>query len=233
MPLFVVTGASQGIGRAIAEAFAREPAAHLVLLARNEQNLQETAVRCRNAGAEARIYPCDVTDEAAVARVAGEVVGRWGAPDVLVNNAGAFTPGTVHDTPVSDFREQLEINLTSAYIVTRAFLDAMVTRKSGSIFYLASVASIRAYPSGVAYGTAKHGLLGLARAVREETKAHGIRVTALLPGATYTPSWEGVDLPEDRFMPAGDVATLVRDIYHLSGRSVVEEILFRPQLGDI
>jgi short-subunit dehydrogenase len=117
--------------------------------------------------------------------------------------------------------------------VTQAFLDAMLERGKGHFFFMGSVASIRAYPGGVAYCAAKHGLLGLARVVREELKGEGLRVTTLLPGATYTPSWEGSELPEDRFMPPEDIAQTVVDAWQLSSRSVVEEILLRPQEGDV
>src|SRR5690606_11955336 len=89
-----------------------------------------------------------------------------------------------------------------------AFLNEMMDRRSGHLFYMCSVASIHAYPRGVAYGAAKHGLLGLARAVREETREHGVRVTAVLPGATYTRSWAGSGLPEERIMPALATASL-------------------------
>jgi NAD(P)-dependent dehydrogenase (short-subunit alcohol dehydrogenase family) len=233
MPTIVVTGASQGIGRAVAEAFAGEPDARLALVSRNEAALDEVSDRCRAAGAEAVVLVCDVTDEAAVQQMAGAVLGRWGPPDVLVNNAGLFRPGSVRETPIALFREQVDVNLTSAFVVTQAFLGAMMDRGSGSIFYMGSVASIKGYPGGVAYCAAKHGLLGLARVVREETRDHGLRVTTLLAGATRTPSWDGSGFPDERFMPAEDIARTVRYVYHLSPRTVVEEILLRPQLGDI
>lgn len=234
MPLHVViTGASQGIGAALAEAFAAEPEAHLALLARSAENLEAVATRCRALGAEAAVYVCDVTDDAAVQQVAGSIQNQAGPPDVLVNNAGLFLPGSVAETPPGVFRQQLAVNLTSAFVVTQAFLPAMQARGRGHLFFLGSVASIRGYPAGAAYCAAKHGVLGLARALREETKESGLRVTTLLPGATFTPSWEGVDLPEERFMPAEDIARTAVDIYKLSERTVVEEILLRPQLGDI
>ncbi len=233
MPCIVITGASQGIGAATALAFAAEPETRLALLARNAGNLASVAARCREAGAEADAYPCDVTDAAAVAQTAAEIARRWGAADVLVNNAGAFRPGSLRETEPETFRDQIEVNLTSAYLVTRAFLPPMIEAGSGAVFFLCSVASIRAYPSGVAYNVAKHGLLGLARSVREETKHSGIRVTAVLPGATFTPSWEGSDQPEERFMPAEDVAQTILNVYRLSERSVVEEVLLRPQRGDL
>lgn len=233
MPTILITGASQGIGRAVAVAFAGEPDARLALVSRNEKLLDETRALCRELGAEAEIFVCDVTDESEVERVAAEIRSRWGTPDVLVNNAGIFAPGSVMEMSVQTFRDQIEGNLTSAFIVTHAFLRDMVERGSGHIFFMASVASIKPYPSGVAYGAAKHGMLGLARTLREETKEHGIRVTAIMPGATYTRSWQGSGLPPSRFMPPEDIGRTVVETYRLSERSVVEEIIIRPQLGDI
>ena len=232
-PVVVITGASQGIGAAIARAFAAVPAARLALLARSEHKLEAVAADCRALGAEAEAFACDVTDDDAVTRTAAAVAERFGRADVLVNNAGLFRPGPLLETTPAAFREQVEVNLTSAFLVTRAFLPPMLTAGRRHVFFLASVASLRAYPGGAAYGAAKHGLLGLARGVREETRAHGIRVTTLLPGATYTPSWEGAGVDEDRLMPAEDIAQTVLDAWRLSDRSVVEEIILRPQLGDL
>ena len=154
-------------------------------------------------------------------------------PNVLVNNAGAFVPGSFSETDTEVFRSQIAVNLTSAFLVTRAFLGGMMERGSGDIMFMASVAAVRGYPGGVAYCAAKHGLLGLARALREEVKDHGIRVMAILPGATRTASWEGTDLPDERFIDPKDIALSVLDAHRLSSRAVVEEIIIRPRLGDI
>ena len=97
------------------------------------------------------------------------------------------------------------MNLTGAFAVTQAFLPAMRRRESGHLFFMGSVASIMAYPGNAGYCAAKHGLRGLARVVREETKGEGLRVTTVLPGATDTPTWEGVDLPKDRFMAPEEI----------------------------
>lgn len=232
--LVLITGASQGIGAAVAAAFAEAvPGVRLALVARNAEKLNAVADAVRPLRAEAEAFPCDVTDEAAVAAMAAAVQQRFGVPDVLVVNAGAFRPGSIFAMTAADFRAQLDANLTSAFLTTQAFLGAMVERGSGHVFYMASVASIRPYAGGAAYGAAKHGLLGLARVVREETKPLGLRVTTLLPGATRTPSWDGTDEPDDRFIPPEDIAQLVVDAWRLSERTVVEELVVRPQLGDL
>ena len=233
MPTVVITGASQGIGAAVAQAFAAEPGARLVLMARNEQNLRAVADQCRSAGAEAMVLPCDVTDEEAVRSAAERVEGAFGAPDVLVNNAGSFAPGGVEETTPDIFRAQIDVNLTSAFLLTHSFLPGMLKAGRGWIVFMGSVASIQGYPRGVSYGAAKHGLLGLARSLREEVRERGLRVTTLLPGATYTDSWAASGLPPERFMPPEDIARVIVDLSHLDERSVVEEMLLRPQLGDI
>lgn len=232
MRIVVITGASQGIGATVARRLA-EPETILCLVSRNRERLEAVASEVRIRGADALVVPCDVTDPAAVEGMARSVRQYAGVPDVVVNNAGLFVPGSVVETDPESFRDQVDVNLTSAFLVTRAFLSDMMARESGHLFFMASVASIRGYPGGVAYCAAKHGLLGLARAVREETRTSGVRVTSLLPGATYTPSWEGADIPESRFMPPEDVAEAIAAALSMSPRTVAEEILLRPQLGDI
>lgn len=229
----LVTGASRGIGAATARAFASLPRTALALVSRDRAGLEATAADCRSAGAAADVFPCDLIDENAVATAMDAVRDRFGLPSVVVNNAGMFEPGGVADTDPKSFRTQVETNLFTSFHVTHALLPAMLDRGSGHVFFMGSVASIRGYSRGAAYCAAKHGLLGLARALREETRDRGIRVTTLLAGATYTDSWAGVDLPEDRFMPADDIGAAVRDAYVMSDRTVVEEILLRPQLGDV
>jgi NAD(P)-dependent dehydrogenase (short-subunit alcohol dehydrogenase family) len=233
MPAIVITGASQGIGRSIAESFSTLADCRLALISRNVSRLLEVANTCRENGAEAETFRCDVTDEKQVKATAKAILEQYGPPDGLVNNAGSFEPGALRDMEVAAFKRQLDSNLTSAFLVTREFLPHMIDQSRGYIFFMGSVASIRAYPGGAAYCAAKHGLLGLARVVREETRELGLRVTTLLPGATWTPSWSGVDLPEDRFIPSGDIGKIIVDLYQLDARTVVEEIVVRPQRGDI
>jgi short-subunit dehydrogenase len=106
-------------------------------------------------------------------------------------------------------------------------------QKSGHIFTICSTASITAYTAGGSYCISKFALLGFTKVLREETKLQGIKVTAILPGATLTPAWDGVELPESRFIPADDVASTIYSAYTMNPSTVLEEILIRPQLGDI
>ena len=233
MPLVVVTGASQGIGAAVARAFASERDANLVLVSRNAKKLRRVVDECREAGARARFFATDVTRELEVEKMAQTVLETVGVPDIVVNNAGQFLPGSVAETSPPDFVAQIAVNLTSAFLVTHAFLPRMVAAGKGHFFFMASVASLKGYPRGAAYCAGKHGLLGLARALREETRDQGIRVTSLIPGATNTSSWDGANIPAGRMIPPEDVAQSLLNTYKLSDRSVVEEILIRPQLGDL
>lgn len=233
MPTIIITGASQGIGTAIALRFAREQNVTLALVARNEANLKTVADQCRSLGAKASVVVCDVADHHAVAHAMQSLVETLGVPDLLINNAGTFLPGSILETSPEEFKRQVDVNLNSAFYVTRSILPAMLERKSGAVYFMASVASIRAYPNGGGYCASKHGLLGLSRVVREETRNDGIKTVAFLPGATRTASWDGTDLPDERFMAPEDIAELVWSTFSLSPRTMVEEVVMRPQLGDI
>ena len=224
----LVTGGSKGIGLAIARRFLAE-GFKTVVCARHADALD--AARADAPGLQA--LQCDLTVPAEVTALARRVEDLVGVPDVLVNNAGAFVPGQLHAEDESTLDQMLAANLFSAYRTTRALLPGMMARGSGTIINVCSTASIMAYPDGGSYSIAKHALHGFSRTLREEMKPHGIRVVSLLPGATLTASWEGVDLPPDRLMPVEDVAEMAWAAHRMSPRTVVEEILMRPFLGDI
>ena len=233
-PHVLITGASQGIGAVLATLFSRETRACLSLVARQGVKLRLVARACRAAGAEAaEAFRCDVSDARAVREMARAVRARHGDVDVLINNAGSFLPEPLTKMSVEGFDAMLGANLRSAFLVTREFASAMAKRRRGDIFFMASVASVRVFPRGGAYSAAKHGLLGLARAFRAELKPRGVRVITILPGATRSPSWEGSGVPAARMMQTEDVARAFLDAYRMSRRTVVEEIILRPQLGDV
>lgn len=228
MSVVLVTGASRGIGRAIVERFVREGAS-VIACARGQEALDGLRAELP----QVECHACDIRDAAAVDALARDVLERHGAVDLLVNNAGAFRPGGIAGEDDDALLDMLQANLFGAYRLTRRLLPAMVARRSGMVLNMCSTASIAAYPNGGAYSIAKHALYGFSRNLREEMKPHGVRVVALLPGATLTASWEGVPLPPERMMPAADVAEMAWAAWSLSARTVVEDILMRPQLGDI
>ena len=234
--LIVVTGGSKGIGRAVVSRFLRAgfPVATCARSAADLATLN-TALRAEIPGAQLHTLPADLSQPADCARFAAFVLGLGLPVEVLVNNAGAFVPGRLQDEPAdgSQLRQMLAVNLLSAYDVTRPLLPGLIARGRGHIFTICSTASITAYPNGGSYGIAKYALLGMTRNLREELKPAGVRVTAVLPGPTLTASWEGVDLPRERFVQAEDVAEAVFAAYSMSPHAVVEELLIRPQLGDL
>jgi NAD(P)-dependent dehydrogenase (short-subunit alcohol dehydrogenase family) len=233
-PVVLITGASQGIGAAIAKVFAKEvPGVRLALVARNDKNLTIVARACAKLGAKAETFLCDVSDEAAVAAMAGAVTSRFGGVDVLINNAGVYAGASFAETKVADFDRIVSANLRSAFLVSREFLPVMLKRKSGDIFFMSSIAGLGAYPNGAAYCAAKFGVTGLAKVLRAETKGTGIRVCCVHPGATWSPSWSKSGVAEERIMPAADVARTFLDVWRLSRSTVVEEIVLRPEQGDV
>lgn len=232
MAIVVITGASQGIGAEIAKEFAEtEKNLILILISRSESKLKLITNECQKKGADAHYFICDVTNEKEVLKVAEKILDQWGAPDVLVNNAGGFEPTNFSDTSKETFLSQIDVNLTSAFLVTRAFFDAMVAKKSGDIFFLCSIASLYGHPGSVAYCASKHGLLGLARSLRSVTKDKGIRVTSVMPGETLTPAWGTISKSPEEFIPSRDIAKVIVNISKLDRTTDVEEIIVRPQRG--
>lgn len=231
--LVVVTGGTKGIGRAILEKFA-STGWDVATCSRKQNELDELKADLEEKyGIKVLVKVADMAVKAEVQAFTEYLVQLRRQVDVLVNNAGYFIPGQVTDEPEGTLESMMNSNVFSAYYATRGLIEGMKKNKSGHIFNMCSIASIKAYPNGGSYAITKFALLGFSKVLREELKELNIRVTAIMPGATLTASWEGVDLPEERFMKAEDVADAVYGAYSLSGRSVVEEMIIRPQLGDI
>jgi short-subunit dehydrogenase len=153
--------------------------------------------------------------------------------DVLVNNVGVFIQGQISEEPSDTLEKLWAVNVNSAYQVSKGLIDIMKIKKSGHLFFMCSTASIMPYLNGGSYCITKYALLGMSKVLREEMKPYGVRVTSILPGATLTDSWAGVDLPKERFIEPKDVAQCILTAYELSNHTVIEELLVRPQLGDI
>jgi|LauGreSuBDMM15SN_2_FD.fasta_scaffold31286_2 short-subunit dehydrogenase len=223
-----VSGASKGIGLAIALRFASQ-GFNVAISARNQDSL----TRIQQSHPNIQTFRADMVNKAEVENLARWLNESFGPLDVLVNNVGRFIPGQIHTESDELFEELMMTNLYSNYYLTKRVLPSMIARQSGTIFNICSIASLIAYPNSGAYSISKHALHGLSKVLREEMKPYGIRVVSVLPGATLTASWEGVNLPSERFMPAEDIAQVVWDAWSLSPRTVIEEILLRPMLGDI
>ena len=229
----IITGASKGFGRSIAEKFA-EAGHNLFVCSRNEVQLykmmEELSTKYPQSTVKAK--PADMRIKEAVGEF-GSWCLEFGTPDIIVNNAGQFLPGSVHNEEEGILEKLIEANLYSAYHLTRLLLPKMMKVKSGHIFNMCSVASIKAYDNGGAYSVSKFALLGFSKNLREEMKPYNIKVTAVIPGATYTDSWSGSGIDPKRFMEATDVAEMIYAASQLSVQACVEEILLRPQSGDI
>ena len=181
--------------------------------------------------AEIMTIVADFSNKTEVIGFAEQVAAEYGKVDVLVNNAGIFEPGALADEPDGQLERIMDVNLFSVYHLTRALLPHMGA--GGHIFNMCSVASLKAYPNGGAYSISKYALLGFSENLREELKPRGVRVTAVCPGATWSRSWSGSGVDEERVMEAEDVAKMVWASYGLSERADVETIVMRPLLGDL
>jgi short-subunit dehydrogenase len=235
----IITGASKGIGKSIASAFAAG-GAELFLCARNEVKLYNTVAELQTVNpsslVKAKSVDLSVKEEA-------RSFGNWvlaglketasGTVDVLVNNAGIFTPGRIYDEEEGLLEKMMEINLYGAYHLTRTLAPAMIAARKGLIVNICSIASLHAYKNGGSYSITKYALMGFSKNLREELKPHHVKVMAIYPGAVLTDSWGNFDNSSQRIMDAGDIAAMILAASKLSSQAVVEDIIIRPLLGDL
>ncbi len=226
----VISGGSQGIGKALVKKFLDE---QFTVFTCSRSQVKLDALSAEMASDRLHTFAADLSQKNQVLDFANWVLKQTNQIEVLVNNTGVFLPGQIQNEADELLEKTIETNLYSAYHLTRALLPIFQGQKSGHIFSICSTASITAYTLGGSYCISKFALLGFTKVLREELKTQGIKVTAILPGATLTPSWDGVELPESRFIPANDVAQTIYSAYQMSPSTVLEEILIRPQLGDI
>ena len=232
----VVTGGTKGIGKAIVNLFA-EKGYEVITCSRNSSNLEDLKkeIESRVSNSKIHIFKADLSvkiEAMAFGEFSKKVVGK-GSLDVLVNNTGVFIPGQIQTEDDGILEQMIQTNLYSAYYLTRNLLPLFIGQKQGDIFTLCSTASFVPYVNGGSYCISKFALYGMNKVLREEMKPHGVRVVSILPGPTLTASWDGADIPADRFIKPEDVAESIWSAHLLSKNTVVEEILLRPQLGDL
>jgi NAD(P)-dependent dehydrogenase (short-subunit alcohol dehydrogenase family) len=227
----LVTGGSRGIGLAIAQRLGNE-GARLVLVARKEAALRKAAEEVPGG---ALVVKADVTQARQVERLF-KVVGReMGRLDILINNAGVFTYKPFVSTSLDDWRRNMETNLTSLFLCTRAALPLLRCSRAAHLVNILSVSSLHAFENCSAYTASKFGALGLTRVLREELRPLKIRVTGILPGSTNTRLTNEFGFPVSRpdLIQPADVAEVVFNALTQPPRTTLEEILLMPSQGSL
>ncbi|MCA9752202.1 MAG: SDR family oxidoreductase [Gemmatimonadetes bacterium] len=229
----VITGASRGLGEALARTFARA-GARLVLGARDVARLETVAHEC---GGDTIARACDVREPTQLRALVATAVERFGSLDVMINNAGFSVYGPLLDTKEADFDEMLATNVKGVYFGCQAALRVMREAGRGLIVNVSSIAGARHLPNESAYGATKWAVQGLTGVLQQEAAAFGVRVTSLVAGGIATPFWDGreyVPFPRERLDPARDfmdpaeVAEVVLDVARKSDRFVMPEVMCLP-----
>lgn len=225
----IITGASRGIGKAIAEAFARE-GADLALVARNAEDLERVAVDIREAGRECLVVQTDVTKEHDIKQAVAKTVERFGKIDILVNNAGIGLCKSIRETNLEEWNNVLNVNLTGTFLFTREVLDAMVERGQGQIINISSDIGKRTVAKRSAYCASKFGVHAFSGVLAKEVRKLGIKVGVISPGMTdtYFNNTEQGSEEKKGWLHAEDVANAAVYMASLPRRALVDEIDIHP-----
>ena len=226
----IITGAGRGIGAAIARKLA-DLGTVAVLCGRKRAALQSTAAAISQAGRQAEVAECDVTDRHSVETFAAWVDRTFGRADVLVNNAGVGGfGGPLHQMPPESWDNVLNTNLRGVYYCIRSFAPLMIRARTGHIVNISSLAGKNALPNGAAYAASKWGLNGLSYSVAEELRGYNIRVSVICPGSTYTELSPHHGKDPGKMLQPEDVAHVVAMLVTQAPQSFASEILLRPTL---
>ena len=229
----VITGASRGIGKELAEQFARE-GGHLFLCSRNMGKTLDWQKQLMSANnIQVSSFDVDLEQPSAVKGFADQLLNATDSIDILINNAGTYVPGSIYNEPEGQLEKMLSVNLVAAYHLTRALIPSMIKRKKGHIFNISSIAAFKAYSNGGSYSISKWAMDGFSKNLREEMMPFGIKVTTVHPGATMTSSWDGAGINPERIMESSDIAKMIVAASKLSPQACVEDIVIRPLLGDL
>ncbi len=230
----LITGASRGIGRATAKALAASNI-DVVLVSRSQAQLGDLAQQLQQQGVEAQSFAIDLSEVDQVKSQMGQLLANVGPIDILINNAGMGYTADLIDMPLADWQRVLDLNLTSAFQCIQAVLPQMRSQQQGTIINVVSIAGQQAFPQWGAYCASKFALMGLTKALAQEERPHGIRVTAVCPGAVNTPIWdtETVDADFDRtaMLKPEDVAQSILHIVQMPQHAVIEELVLMPNAG--
>jgi short-subunit dehydrogenase len=230
----LITGASSGIGKATALAFA-QAGVDLVLVSRSHDNLMAVAEEARSHAVDVQVYPMDLME---VAHIASKIdaIAQQGPPiTILVNNAGMGYTNTLMDTPLADWQAVMTLNVTSVFQCIQGILPSMRDRQQGTIINVGSIAGHQAFPGWAAYNVSKAGLIALSKTLAAEERSHGIRVSLITPGAVNTPIWD-TDTVQAEFNRASMLTPeVVADaIVHAAlapAYAVIDELVVMPSAG--
>lgn len=227
-----VTGSSRGIGKAAALQFAAR-GAHVVVSARSDEAINDFVVEMNAAGDSAIAIHCDVTKETEVIALVANVKKTWGPVDVLVNNAGIGIFKNILKLREDEWDAMMNVNLKGAFLCSQAVLPDMIERQSGQIINVVSVAGRQPYANSGGYCASKYGMLGFNDVLRLENRKHGVKVTAVLPGATSTDIWGDAEVDHNAMMEADDAAKAIVSVCEADESVMIEELVLRPQGGDL
>lgn len=223
----LITGATKGIGRAVATKLWKE-GYDLVLIARSAEDLKQLQKELVAPERTILTYPVDCSIKEEVYQFLNKVKNEFGFIDVLVNNVGAFMPGSLLDEEDEAFEKQQDLNVNATYYISKFFGKEMRLRQQGHIFNICSVASKSPVENGGSYSVTKAAMFSLNHVLRQELAPHNVKVTAFLPGSTKTASWEGTTIPDEKFVQPADIADTLYAILNLSKGVNVDEVLITP-----
>ncbi|MFI5452321.1 SDR family oxidoreductase [Pedobacter sp. UC225_61] len=223
----IITGATKGIGKAIALKLAQE-GYNLAICARTETDLLAFKNELAHYNVKIIAIKADVSNKEEVYNFCTEVKNVYSKIDVLVNNAGIFMPGNLLEEEDKNFEYQSKINLNTPYYLSKYFGKIMRDQQSGHIFNICSIASTEIIDNAGSYSVTKAAILSLNNVLRKELSAYNVKVTAILPGSTFTASWEGTSLNPDKFVQPEDIANSLYSILNLSSGVNVDEIILKP-----
>ena len=230
----LITGASSGIGKATALAFAKA-GIHLALVGRSQDKLTAVAIAAEAAGVKAKTYVVDLSLVDRVSAQIAEIAADWDNLDILVNNAGMAYTSSIGDTSLADWQRVIDLNLTSVFQCVQGILPHMRQRQSGIIVNVSSIASKQVFPNWGLYSVSKFGLMALTQAIAGEERANGIRVTAICPGSVNTPLWDTdtvqADFDRTSMLTPEMVAEGILYAVFAPAGAVVEEIVIMPSGG--
>jgi len=230
----MITGASSGIGRATALAFA-QAGINLVLISRNQSKLDEVASTARTHEVEVKTYSVDLSEVGQVKEKIEAIIRDVAPVDILVNNAGMGYTGTLMDTSLSDWQEVLNLNLTSVFQCIQAVLPHMRQRQHGTIINVASIAGHQTFPEWGAYCVSKFGLVALSKTLAAEERPHGIRAMTISPGSVNSPIWDTetvhADFDRSKMLTPEVVAQTILYAVLLPPSAAIEDLLLLPNVG--